>query len=104
MGWFWVLRKRRLLDLARNAPCMLQIPDICNFDPTTTVACHSNLLAHGHGTGVKSHDCFIAFGCSACHSALDDGSYSREDKEYWFRRGMDGTLLYLWDQGLIDVA
>lgn len=99
-----MFRSRKLLNLARGAPCMLQIPDICNGDPATTVACHSNSMRHGHATGLKGHDCYIAFGCSDCHRSIDSGPFSRSDRDYFFDRGRDRTLLWLWENGKIDVC
>jgi hypothetical protein len=99
-----VYRDRKLLDLARGAPCMLRIPDVCNNDPATTVACHSNNITHGHGTSCKAHDCYFSLGCSACHSALDQGAYNRSDKDYWFQRGMERTWLWLWETGRVQVC
>ena len=96
-------RNRKLLNLARNSPCMLRIEGTCNSDPATTVAAHSNDMGHGKATSCKAHDCYMAFACSSCHMALDQGMGSREEKDFWFQRGMERTWLYLWDKGLIEV-
>src|SRR5450830_438699 len=56
---------------ARNQGCTLGLAGICNFDPATTVLCHSNFLADGKGMGLKAPDIAAAFGCSACHDVLD---------------------------------
>lgn len=56
---------------ARGQACTLQFAGICNFDPATTVLCHSNFLADGKGMGLKAPDTAAAFGCSACHDLLD---------------------------------
>ena len=75
------LRNADLLKLARGEPCMLQIPGVCNHDPSTSVQCHSNFGAHGKGKGTKAHDCCSFSGCSACHFWLDqDSRPSRGDK------------------------
>lgn len=65
------LRNAELLRLAKGEPCMLAIPGVCNADPSTSVQCHSNLLAHGKGKGIKAHDCCSFSGCSSCHLWLD---------------------------------
>ncbi len=55
---------------ARGQDCTLRLA-VCNFDPDTTVLCHSNFLADGKGMGLKAPDTAAAFGCSACHDVLD---------------------------------
>ncbi|WP_300752196.1 nuclease domain-containing protein [Janthinobacterium sp.] len=56
---------------ARDQDCTLRLASVCNFDPATTVLCHSNFLADGKGMGLKAPDTAAAFGCSACHDVLD---------------------------------
>lgn len=51
--------------------CTMRIPGVCNWDPETTVLCHSNRLADGKGMGLKAPDTEACFGCSACHDLLD---------------------------------
>ena len=55
---------------ARGQDCTLRL-SVCNFDPDTTVLCHSNFLIDGKGMGMKAPDMAAAFGCSACHDVLD---------------------------------
>lgn len=101
-------RNRKLLDLAKGQPCAN-----CNAQDDTVVAAHSNLHEHGRGYAHPSHDCFIAFLCVRCHHWLDHGKGkdptgvyqdSREDKAEMFRRAMDRTLRFMWEQGLIVCA
>lgn len=56
---------------ARGQDCTMRIPGVCNFDPDTTVLCHSNSLSDGKGMGLKAPDTAACFGCSACHRVLD---------------------------------
>lgn len=56
---------------ARGQDCTLRIPGVCNWNPETTVLCHSNSLADGKGMGLKAPDTEACFGCSACHDVLD---------------------------------
>lgn len=56
---------------ARGQDCTIRLPEVCNFNPETTVLCHSNKLADGKGMGIKAADSRAAFGCSACHDVLD---------------------------------
>lgn len=77
-------RNPHLLSMARGRPCLLRTA-VCNFDNSTTVAAHSNLLAHGKGRGRKADDCFSVWACARCHAWLDS-SYSADfsDKEEAF--------------------
>lgn len=72
-------RNRKLLDLAKDKPCLLRLTGVCNHNPATTVAAHSNQLRHGKGTGIKAHDWASVWACSACHAELDQGN--RLDKQ-----------------------
>lgn len=95
----------RLTRLAQGKPCHLLIPEIHRVDTSTTVWAHSNLLEHGHGAGVKSHDCYGCFACFWCHTAIDHGNdLTHEEKGHYMRKGMDRTLHYLWDHQLIGVT
>jgi hypothetical protein len=94
-------RNPALLATAKGQDCMLRIPDVCNGNPETVVACHSNLSLHGKGMGIKAHDFCIAYGCSECHYWLDFGNASREEKELAFYRGMSRTLEHLFNEGIL---
>lgn len=82
-------RNRKLLDAARGQNCLLQIDGVCNGNPETTVAAHSNLLRHGKGRGVKAEDCYTVWACSSCHAWLDQGNASRQEKEEAFLFGFE---------------
>jgi hypothetical protein len=56
---------------AKNEECTIRLPMVCNYDPATTVLCHSNELADGKGMGLKAPDTAAAYGCSACHDVVD---------------------------------
>lgn len=77
-----------LLDLARNRPCHLLVPGVCNHDPATTVACHSNWSAHGKGGARKADDHYTCWGCSSCHAWLDQGSAPEVHKQHIFTLAM----------------
>lgn len=72
----------KLRKSARGRECQIRIPGVCNFNPETTVLCHLN----GAGMGMKHPDLFGAFGCSACHDAIDGR----------IRTGMPATILRLY--------
>jgi hypothetical protein len=57
---------------ARGEQCTLRFA-VCNFDPATTVWCHSNSYADGKGARLKARDEEGCYGCSSCHAWLDGG-------------------------------
>lgn len=73
---------------ARGEECTLNFPGICNYDPDTSVWCHSNRYEHGKGAGIKAHDEHGCVGCSACHAFYDGGyancGWERDQVEAWF--------------------
>ena len=60
-----------LREFASQKQCLLQVPGICNFDWTTTIACHGNSQRFGKATGRKADDCYMVWGCFCCHIWLD---------------------------------
>lgn len=74
----------RIRKSARGEACTLQIYGVCNFDPATTVLCHSNRLADGKGMGLKAPDTEACYGCSACHDVLD----GRRPRPDWLTKDM----------------
>lgn len=72
-------RNAHLLSMARGRPCLLRTR-VCSYDNSTTVAAHSNLLAHGKGRGRKADDCYSVWACARCHAWLDS-SYDAEFEE-----------------------
>lgn len=74
-----------LLVMARGRPCLFRVEDVCNRDPETTVAAHSNWAQHGgKGGRRKADDCFTAWACFACHTWLDSGPADGEVKKLAF--------------------
>ncbi len=82
------LRCPQLLAMANRRPCLLRIPGICNGDPETTVACHSNQSKHGKAGARKADDHYSVWGCYACHTWLDTESIEYEVKVVAFDRTM----------------
>lgn len=94
---------------ARGQECTLQFPAVCNFDPATTVLCHSNYLADGKGMGLKAPDTVACFGCAACHDLLDGrrlrpADLSLHDVESAFYAGVVRTHQILRALGLMAAA
>lgn len=81
-------RNPHLLSMARGRPCLI-LSRLCNQDTSTTVAAHSNLLAHGKGRGRKADDCYSVWACARCHTWLDS-SYDADfsDKESAFQAAL----------------
>jgi len=77
-------RDSDLLKLAQGQPCVLQAIDNCLGESDTTVSAHSNQLVHGKGRGLKAEDCYTIWSCSRCHSWLDQGNASKEEKNAHF--------------------
>lgn len=88
-------RNPRLLALAQGMPCLLRVPGICNRDPATTVAAHSNWACHGKGMARKASDAFSCWACGSCHAWLDQGSAPKAAKQMIFMRAHADQVL-LW--------
>lgn len=72
-------KRSAIRSSAKGEECTLRFPDICNYDPATTVLCHRN----GAGMGTKAEDTDAAYGCYACHMVFDGqhprpAAFSRE--------------------------
>ena len=101
-------RSTPIRNAARGRDCTLRLA-VCNFDPDTTVLCHSNFLADGKGMGLKAPDTAAAFGCSACHDVLDGrrprpAGLSLAGLEATFRAAVSTTHEILRSMGLLDAA
>lgn len=77
-----------LRDFAKGQPCMLQVPGHCNHNKATTVGCHSNWAEHGKGERRKADDHYMVWGCSGCHSWLDQLGASKEEKKSAFNAAL----------------
>lgn len=91
----------KLRNSARGQPCTFQIPRVCNGDWSTTVLCH--LPSEWKGIGSKSPDWSAAFGCSACHEAIDQHRLPRLEEEFYMRRAMQRTWAIWIDKGLVII-
>lgn len=85
-------RNPHLLTLARSMPCLLRVPDVCMGNTETTVACHSNLSAHGKAGARKADDQFSVWGCMACHRWLDQGPAPFDVKAMTFMMAHDRQI------------
>ena len=81
-------RSRRLLDMAKGKPCLMQVSGCCERGIDTTVAAHSNWQAYGGKAGArKSDDQYSVWSCWSCHSWLDQGPAKKEHKQAMFLAG-----------------
>jgi hypothetical protein len=85
------LRNPHLLAMARGQDCNMQVPGICNRNPETVVAAHSNSHVHGKAGARKADDCYVVYACSSCHSWLDQG-YGAIDKDMGLRALQQGMV------------
>mgnify|MGYP003710330633 CR=1 FL=1 len=63
-----IMAQTKITKSARGEDCAFRFPDICNFNPETTVLAH---VGSNSGMGMKPDDTEAAFCCSACHDAID---------------------------------
>lgn len=80
MQKFDYYRDKDLLKLAEDQHCLLQVPNFCTGGSSTIVACHSNEGSNGKGKGIKASDADTVWGCHSCHTWLDQGTASKEEK------------------------
>jgi hypothetical protein len=71
------VRSTAIMQAANGMPCSLRLPGICNHDPRTTVYCHLPGIGKSHASKVS--DLHGAFGCSNCHQAIDQHTYSQKN-------------------------
>lgn len=67
------------------------------------VAAHSNQLRDGKGRSIKAHDYRIAALCYTCHSDIDQGKMSREDKQDLWEMAHRKTVGWLFENGHLEV-
>jgi len=95
---------------ARNEPCLVRVPGVCNYRPETTVFAHMN----GGGMAIKSVEQGLdegAYCCSDCHTWLDGGyvqdkryTATRETRDLIHHEGAQRTRKKLVDKRLILIA
>ena len=88
---------------AKDRPCMVRLPEICNGDTRTTVLAHIR-MAGISGMGMKSPDLIAAWACSACHDAIDRRSHTDLERDYVLLAHLEGmarTINELAKEGLL---
>jgi len=91
-------RNKKLLEIVRDSPCQL-----CGARDGTVVAAHSNQLRDGKGRSIKAHDYRIAALCYTCHSDIDQGRMSREDKQDLWEMAHRKTIGWLFENEHLEV-
>lgn len=91
----------KLRNSAKGQQCTLRTA-VCNNDPETTVLAHAPSIYSG--MGCKSDDTFAAFGCSACHKALDEHELPIMDELKAWMQGIAETQRYWLEKGLLIPA
>lgn len=87
----------RITKSARGEECQIRLPDVCNFNPETSVWCHAG-GADIKGVGQQADSLLGAVGCSDCHDVYDRRrkppfGMTRDDVELAFWRGHARSLL-----------
>lgn len=89
---------RALLDACYEISCTADWPHECG----TSEPAHSNQARHGKGKSRKAHDCFVAALCRNAHRELDQGRmFCREDRERYWQKAHERTLLEMFRRGLV---
>ena len=90
-------RSPKLLKAAQDRPCVL-----CN-SYGTTVAAHSNSLAHGRGFAHKAPDYFSAYVCQRCHDEIDGraGGLTKEEKRDKWLSAWVRTVSIWFEEGIV---
>jgi hypothetical protein len=84
---FKYIRSLALMRLYRLIPCQR-----CGADDGTISGAHSNQSIHGKGRAIKASDQFVASLCAACHSVIDFGPGTREDKKREWDKAHERTV------------
>lgn len=84
------------MESAKGENCTLQQPG-CRNNSDYVVGCHLNTIFKG--TGLKSPDLFIVYGCDKCHAKLDAFQVSKADQ----LRALMITQMKLVEKGLITI-
>jgi hypothetical protein len=94
-----------LRNLARGQDCLIRVPGVCTFTPETVVLCHYRLMGIS-GAGMKSPDLFGAYGCAACHAAVDmqqSSRWSRDALRLMLAEAVFRTQLVLLESGVLVI-
>jgi len=94
----------KITKFAKGKQCTARIPDVCNFDPETTVWAHIRMVRYGAGWAKKPSDLVGLIACSNCHDVIDgrtQSEHSRDEIAIAQYEGHCESLLLLELHGLI---
>lgn len=91
----------KLRNSAKGEACTFAIPGVCKHASETVVLCH--IRDDAKGLANKANDFSAAFGCHACHDAIDQHRLSRADELAYSLRAMQRTLAIWVEKGLVIV-
>ena len=96
-------RSKKITKSVQGQDCTLRLPDICNFNPETTIFAH---IGTNRGMGIKCADYFGVYSCSSCHDEIDRRTrvMSTNDVELEKLRALEEIMGMLVAQDLISVA
>jgi hypothetical protein len=91
---------QKLRDSAEGQDCTFKLPGICNGDRQTTVLCHCRI---GYLGGASKPDDFssAAFGCHACHTAIDNHMLPAHVEAATWLRAIQQTQRIWYEAGLM---
>lgn len=94
------VRSAALREAYRLIPCQFDEAGVICGRPDTC-CCHSNLLEHGKGRGIKADDSIAAAGCVRHHYELDQGkTWSKQERRERFERAHQRSVALLLRRGL----
>lgn len=93
-------RSTKLRQAANGRPCVL-----CGAHGTT-VGAHSTRVEHGHGTGIKAPDYFLAYVCQSHHDCIDGrrGQLTKQERHSMWLEAFAKTVAIWFEEGLVKVA
>jgi hypothetical protein len=91
---------KKIRQSANGRVCQFKVPGVCNGNSETVVWVHSDQQRHGKGTGIKAHDVFGAYGCTACHDWYAGGA-ERDFKREVFQLAHERSLVILVQSGIL---
>lgn len=91
---------------AKDKPCQVRIPGVCNGNPETTVLAHLP-MAGISGMGMKPPDIIGTWACSSCHDEIDDrtnhSGFDQWQIDEYAYDGLRRTLYELCQLGYVMV-
>ena len=81
-----------ITTFAKNRPCTIRLPGICNHNAQTSVWAHINSVRWGSGRGHKAPDVCGLISCSACHDILDGRVKTTLERDFIKLAALEGHM------------